>query len=71
MTTILVRMFLMAQIALSDLGDRIRQHDDERGATAVEYGLLVALIAAVIIGVVTLLGTQIAAMFQSVVDALT
>lgn len=43
---------------------------DESGATAVEYGLLVALIAAVIILVVQALGQQIAAAFQSVVDAL-
>ncbi|MDP2046667.1 MAG: Flp family type IVb pilin [Deltaproteobacteria bacterium] len=32
---------------------------DESGASAVEYGLLVALIAVVIIGGVTLLGTSI------------
>jgi pilus assembly protein Flp/PilA len=43
---------------------------DERGATAVEYGLMVALIAVVIIGVVTLLGTSISTMFQSVVTAI-
>jgi pilus assembly protein Flp/PilA len=43
---------------------------EEDGAAAVEYGLLVALIAAVIVGVVTTLGTQIQAAFQTVVDAL-
>ena len=42
----------------------------ERGATAVEYGLIVALIAAVIVAVVALLGTQITAAFQTVVDKL-
>ena len=41
-----------------------------KGATAVEYGLLVALIAAVLIAVVTLLGTTIRGVFQSVVDAM-
>ena len=40
----------------------------ERGATAVEYGLIVALIAAVIIIVVATLGTQIQAAFQTVSD---
>jgi pilus assembly protein Flp/PilA len=70
MTTILVRMFLMAQIALSDLGDRARQHDNERGATAVEYGLLVALIAGVIITVVTLLGAKIGAIFTDITGKL-
>jgi len=43
---------------------------EDKGATAVEYGLLVALIAAIIIGVVATLGTQIQAAFQTVVDAL-
>jgi pilus assembly protein Flp/PilA len=32
--------------------------DDERGATAVEYGLIVALIAAVVISGVAFLGTR-------------
>ena len=39
---------------------------DERGATAVEYGLLVALIAAVIVGVVVTLGTKVKAGFTTV-----
>jgi pilus assembly protein Flp/PilA len=43
----------------------------ERGATAVEYGLIVALIAAVIVTVVALLGGKIRDAFQTVVDALT
>jgi pilus assembly protein Flp/PilA len=63
-------MFLMAQIALSDLGDRARQHDNERGATAVEYGLLVALIAGVIIAIVTLLGAKIGAIFTDITGKL-
>lgn len=43
---------------------------DDRGATAVEYGLLVALIAAVIVGVVTTLGKDIQTAFQTVVTAI-
>lgn len=39
---------------------------DERGATAVEYGLMVALIAVVIIAAVTLLGTALSDKFDSV-----
>ena len=38
----------------------------ERGATAVEYGLIVALIAAVIVVVVGLLGGQIRGAFETV-----
>lgn len=43
---------------------------DEQGATAVEYGLFVAAIAAVIVVLVTLLGTKIKAAFQTIVDSL-
>ena len=38
----------------------------DRGATAVEYGLMVALIAVAIIGAVTLLGDSIESMFDGV-----
>jgi pilus assembly protein Flp/PilA len=48
----------------------IRFFKDEEGATAVEYGLLVALIAAVIIATVVTLGTKINAAFQSIVSKL-
>ena len=39
--------------------------NDEEGATAVEYGLMVALIAAIIVGVVALLGPEIKTAFPS------
>ena len=39
---------------------------DEEGATAVEYGLMVALIAVVIILAVTFLGTTLRDIFSSV-----
>ncbi len=42
---------------------------EERGATAVEYALMVALIAAVIIGVVTTLGQNSQSKFSSVATA--
>jgi pilus assembly protein Flp/PilA len=40
--------------------------ESEKGATAVEYGLLVALIAAVIIGTVVTLGGQINTAFTKI-----
>jgi pilus assembly protein Flp/PilA len=43
-----------------------RRLQSDRGATAVEYGLLVALIAAVIIGIVIVVGHQVSNAFQSV-----
>lgn len=43
----------------------------ERGATAVEYGLMVALIAVVIIVAVTALGTQLSGLFDRVTTSIT
>jgi pilus assembly protein Flp/PilA len=42
---------------------------DEEGATAVEYGLMVALIAIVIIGAVTLLGTNLTTLFSDIANS--
>jgi len=49
--------------------NKLAQLRDERGATAVEYGLMVALIAIVIIVAVTLLGTNLSAIFDSTASA--
>ena len=54
-------MMLMPYILL-----RLRMLNNEKGATAVEYGLMVALIAIVIIAGVTLLGKNLNALFNSV-----
>jgi pilus assembly protein Flp/PilA len=43
---------------------------DESGATAIEYGLIAALIAVGIIGAAQVLGTQISATFKTVSDAM-
>ncbi|MBU2598178.1 MAG: Flp family type IVb pilin [Actinobacteria bacterium] len=42
----------------------------ERGATAIEYALMVALIAVAIIVTVGLLGGQINTVFQNIIDSL-
>jgi pilus assembly protein Flp/PilA len=39
---------------------------DEAGATAIEYGLIAALIAVVIIGAVTVVGTSLSTTFSTV-----
>jgi pilus assembly protein Flp/PilA len=46
--------------------DLVKMLRDEEGATMVEYGVIVALIAAVCIAVVALIGTNINAAFTSV-----
>jgi len=43
---------------------------DESGATAIEYGLIAALISVVIITAVTMVGTQLSAVFNSIGTAL-
>jgi len=43
---------------------------DESGASAVEYGLLVALIAVVVIAAVTTIGTKLKGTFESVGSSL-
>jgi pilus assembly protein Flp/PilA len=48
--------------------DRLKR--EEKGATAVEYGLMVGLIAVVIIAAVTLLGTELRTLFESITAAL-
>ncbi len=57
---------------MTDLITRILawHHSRDRGATAVEYGLIVAAIAAVIVVVVVTLGDQIAGAFTTVSEAI-
>ena len=43
---------------------------DESGATAIEYGLIAALIAVVIIGGVTAVGTSLSTTFNTVSGSL-
>ena len=43
---------------------------EEDGVTAIEYGLIAALIAVVIIGTVTTVGTRLDLVFQKIRNAL-
>jgi len=61
-----LRLYTGTQVWWNDLKTRARE---EGGATAVEYALMVALIAAVIIGAVTVLGTNSEAKFTTVGNA--
>ena len=47
-----------------------RFFQDESGATAIEYGLIAALVAVVIIAALIALGTALSSTFQSVNDQL-
>ena len=60
----MLNIFVVLQTMFLDRIETAR--DNERGATAVEYGLMVALIAAVIVVAVTALGGKLGTLFQSV-----
>ena len=64
-------LFLRLMITLETAVTNARERRDETGAAAVEYGLLVALIAAVIVTTVALLGPKIKDAFTAIVNALT
>ncbi|KZL08487.1 Flp/Fap pilin component [Pseudovibrio axinellae] len=48
----------------------VKFFNDESGATAIEYGILAALISVAIITIVGTLGTNLTAVFTDVSDAL-
>jgi pilus assembly protein Flp/PilA len=62
MNDAMLRLVVALRTGLLHLAER----DRERGATAVEYGLMVALIAIVIIAAVTLLGGNLSGLFNKV-----
>jgi len=43
---------------------------DESGATAIEYGLIAALISVVIIGVLSTIGTKLSSKFNEIANEL-
>ena len=44
--------------------------NDERGATAIEYGLLLAMLAMVMLGVLNSLGLTLAGVFETISTAM-
>ncbi|HEY9294326.1 MAG TPA: Flp family type IVb pilin [Microlunatus sp.] len=66
MSTALLRLYVTT---VGFVQDRYNGRKD-RGATAVEYGLLVGLIAVAIIVAVTALGGQLTTLFNNITDGL-
>ena len=64
----MINLYASLVSLISVAQDRVRR--EEKGATAVEYGLMVGLIAVAIIVTVGLLGDQLEILFQTVTDAL-
>jgi pilus assembly protein Flp/PilA len=61
----MLKYFISVQTYLTGLLNR-----DDRGATAVEYGLLVTVIALVMVIGATFLGTRLSTLFTNVGNAL-
>lgn len=61
---------LYAAILTATCHVRQRCARDDEGGTAVEYGLIVTLIAVAIIGAVSQIGGKVSSMFTSVANAL-
>ncbi len=54
-----------------ELSEKIRKlAADVSGATAIEYGLIAALVGVVLIGALTLLGPQLSNLFNTITNAL-
>jgi len=64
----MIRPLVFLLTVVGSLKDRLDR--EESGATAVEYGLLVGLIAVVIIVAVTALGTKLTGLFTSITGSL-
>ena len=63
----MVKLFVTLESFVAFARERMR---DEKGATAVEYGLMVGLIAVAIITTVALLGTELDRLFDTVLTEL-
>jgi pilus assembly protein Flp/PilA len=64
----MLALFVRLQTMFIATYDRATSEDE--GATAVEYGLLVGLIAVAIVATLLLLGPKLAGLFQTVTDSI-
>ncbi|WP_236593337.1 Flp family type IVb pilin [Paenarthrobacter ureafaciens] len=61
---------LMLSVTSFIAGVKTRLTKEEKGATMVEYGIMIAFIALLVLGAVSLLGPQIANLFTQVDNAI-
>jgi pilus assembly protein Flp/PilA len=66
-----IRVFLAKEIIMKALSAVRRFIRDERGVTAIEYGLIASLIALAVGTAMTSVSTELTTVFNNVVDALT
>jgi pilus assembly protein Flp/PilA len=61
---------IKAHMLMTTKRNELSESRSDRGATAVEYGLIVALIAVIIIVAVTLLGGNLSSIFNKAATAI-
>jgi Flp pilus assembly pilin Flp len=66
----MLRQYILLESLVRNRRDEFMARRNERGATAVEYGLLVGLIAVAIIATLLLLGPKLNGLFAKVNSAL-
>ena len=54
---------------MRELADARRFVNDEAGATVIEYALIAAFVSVSIVGIVAILGGDVAGLFQSILDS--
>ena len=64
----MTKLYVTLSMLAYNVTDRLKK--EEKGATAVEYGLLVGLIAVAIIAALILLGPKLSALFTNVTNKL-
>ena len=63
----MINPFIALQMLSLTIGDRLQAlKNDQRGASAVEYALLVGLIAVAVYGAVTLFGGKLSTLFSGI-----
>jgi pilus assembly protein Flp/PilA len=55
---------------ITPMNDITRLIEDESGATAIEYGLIAALVSVAIIAALTLLGENLSTLFDGIADTI-
>ena len=67
MVTLFQSLYTLSVVAGGSVNDRMRTlKDDERGASAVEYAMLVGVLAVVIIGALVAFGGKISELFNGI-----
>lgn len=60
----MINPFIALQILALDITDRVKR--EEKGASAVEYALLVGLIAAAVVTAVAFFGPKLSGLFENI-----